>query len=276
LEVKMKKVLFLVMVSLCVAAVFAHTQDRRITLATTTSTDNSGLLSVLNPPFEQMTGYRVDVIAVGTGKALKLGENGDADVVLVHARAAEDKFIADGFGVNRRDVMHNDFVLVGPAKDPAGLKGMRSASAALQKLARTKSTFVSRGDDSGTHQKERILWQKAGLTPSGSWYKEAGQGMGAVLTMTNDLQGYTLTDRGTYLSMKEKLGLSILVEGDPLLYNPYGVMAVNPARHSHVNYMGAMAYIAWITSVKGQEVIRGFTKDGEVLFYPDAIPQSAR
>ena len=269
----MKKLLILVGVAVCALAALVSAQETRIRLATTTSTDNSGLLAVLNPPFEKLTGNRVDVIAVGTGRALALGENGDADVVLVHARKAEDKFIAGGYGVNRRDVMHNDFVLIGPDSDSAGLRGTRSAVDALRKLGRSESNFVSRGDDSGTHKKEQELWQQAGLSPRGRWYKEAGQGMGAVIMMANDLQGYTLADRGTYLAMKDKLNLSVLVEGDPLLFNPYGVMAVNPARHTHVNYMGAMSYIAWITSEEGQNIIRKFSKGGEVLFYPDAIPK---
>jgi tungstate transport system substrate-binding protein len=269
----MKRVLLAGLLALCAASVVVSAQETRIKLATTTSTDNSGLLAVLNPPFERLTGYRVDVIAVGTGKALALGENGDADVVLVHARSAEDRFIAAGYGVNRRDVMHNDFVILGPPSDPAGIRGSRTAGAALGRLARSQASFVSRGDDSGTHQKEKELWAQAGVTPSGRWYKEAGQGMGAVLTMAGDLQAYTLADRGTYLSMKGKLDLAVLVEGDPVLFNPYGVMAVNPARHPHVNYMGAMAYIAWLTSVEGQRIIGGFIKDGEVLFQPDAVAQ---
>lgn len=263
-----------VLVVLCAAAVLASAQsgEARITLATTTSTDNSGLLAVLNPPFEKLTGYRVDVVAVGTGKALRLGEEGDADLVLVHARAAEDAFVEAGYGVNRRDVMHNDFIIIGPAGDPAGVRGMGSAATALRRIAGGETDFVSRGDDSGTHKKEKALWSDAGTTPRGRWYKEAGQGMGAVLTMADNLQAYTMTDRGTYLSMKDKLDLVILVEGDPLLFNPYGAIAVDPARHPHVNYMGAMAYIAWLTSVEGQRIIRGFKQEGEILFHPDAIP----
>jgi tungstate transport system substrate-binding protein len=268
----MKKACLAGLLALCAVSVVVSAQETRIRLATTTSTDNSGLLAVVNPPFERLTGYRVDVIAVGTGKALALGENGDADVVLVHARAAEDLFVSQGYGVNRRDVMHNDFVILGPSADPAGIRGSRTAAEAFGTLARSQSSFVSRGDDSGTHKKEQELWAQARVGPSGRWYKEAGQGMGAVLTMSNDLQAYTLADRGTYLSMKNKLDLVVLVEGDPVLFNPYGVMAVNPARHGHVNYMGAMAYIAWLTSVEGQRIIGGYAKDGEVLFEPDAVP----
>jgi tungstate transport system substrate-binding protein len=208
---------------------------------------------------------------VGSGKALKLGENGDVDVVLVHDRKAEDKFIQQGFGVNRRDVMHNDFVIVGPAGDPAGVAGTRNAADALARIASTASPFVSRGDLSGTHVKEQDLWARAGIKPRGAWYKEAGQGMGAVLTMASDLQGYTLADRGTFIAMQDKVALKILSQGDPELYNPYGVIAVNPQRHPGVSYMAAMQYIAWLTSVEGQKIIREYTFGGQVLFTPDAI-----
>jgi tungstate transport system substrate-binding protein len=261
----------LVLALACLAAGALCAQDGRVRLATTTSTDNSGLLAELLPPFEAETGLKVDVIAVGTGKALALGENGDVDVVLVHARPAEDAFVAAGDGVNRRDVMHNDFIILGPATDPAGISGMGDAARALREIARTQSTFVSRGDESGTHQKEKVLWADAGVTPSGRWYKESGQGMGAVLTMSNDLGAYTLADRGTYLSMKDKLRLRILVQGDPKLFNPYGIIAVNPAQHPHVNYRGAMRLIAFVTSPEGQRIIGRFQRDGEVLFYPDAV-----
>ena len=265
-----RKLFVVVFFFLC--EVIASAQDSRIRLATTTSTDHSGLFYVLNPPFEELTGFSVDVIAVGTGKALKLGENGDADVVFVHAREAEDRFIAGGWGVSRRDVMHNDFVLVGPARDTARVGSTKSILEALRIINRAESTFLSRGDDSGTNKKEILLWELAGISPKGRWYKEAGQGMGAVLTITNNLQGYTLTDRGTYLSMKEKLDLTIVSEGDALLHNPYGVIAVNPAKHPFVNYRGAMAYIAWLTSIDGQRIIGNFTKFDEILFYPDAVP----
>lgn len=272
----MRRILLLVLAVLSLAAGSALAQDRRIRLATTTSTDNSGLLAALDPAFETATGYRVDVIAVGTGKALALGRNGDVDVVLVHARAAEDRFVSDGYGVNRREVMHNDFILVGPAADPAALKSLRSAADALAVLARRQFPFVSRGDNSGTHLKELELWSRVQLEPRGNWYKEAGQGMGAVLTMTDALQGYTLTDRGTYLSMKDRVGLVMVLEGDPLLHNPYGAIAVNPALHPHVNYTGAMAYIDWLTSTEGQALIGAFAVGGEPLFHPDAIPGAVR
>ncbi len=244
-------------------------QDR-LRLSTTTSTDNSGLLGALLPPFEEAFNVRVDVIAVGTGKALKLGANGDVDVVFVHARAAEDKFVADGFGVNRRDVMYNDFVIVGPEEDPAKLKEAKTAAEAFKKIADVQAQFISRGDDSGTHKKEKAMWAEVEFAPAGEWYKEAGQGMGAVLTIANEEQAYTLTDRGTYLSYMNKLDLKILNEGDPALYNPYGIIAVNPDKFPHVNYRKAMALIEWLTSLEGQDIIREFGKDtfGQPLFYP--------
>jgi len=241
-----------------------------IKMATTTSTDNSGLLNELLPAFTKKTGIEVKVIAVGTGKAIKHGENGDVDLILVHARAAEDKFVADGYGVDRRDVMHNDFVIVGSEEDPAGIKGGKDAAEALNKIAGAKSGFVSRGDDSGTHKKEKILWKSAGLEPEGSWYMSAGQGMGAVLTIADEKKAYTITDRGTYIAYAEKIELSILVEGDERLFNPYGVIAVNPEKHSHAKYKEAMEFINWLTSEEGQKIIGGFKKDGKVLFYPDA------
>ncbi len=260
----------LILIVLLLTVMVVPAEQNRLRLATTTSTDNSGLLAVLHPAFEAMSGLKVDVIAVGTGKALKLGENGDVDLVLVHARAAEDRFVADGFGVNRRDVMHNDFVILGPAADPAAVKGL-SAGEALKRIEAGRVGFVSRGDDSGTHKKELALWSRAGVEPGGGWYKEAGQGMGAVITMADNLQVYTLADRGTYLAMADKISLEVLVEGDPLLFNPYGVIAVNPERHPHVNYSGATQYIEWITSEEGQALIGGYRIRGRLLFYPDAL-----
>jgi tungstate transport system substrate-binding protein len=214
------------------------------------------------------------VIAVGTGKALKIGEAGDVDVVFVHTRAAEDKFFADGFGVNRRDVMYNDFIIIGPKEDPAGIKGFRYAKKALAAIAQKGASFISRGDDSGTHKKEKLIWRKAGVTPTGIWYAEAWQGMGAVIQIANEKKAYALADRGTYLAYLEKVDLVILCEGDKDLFNPYGIMAVNPARFSHVNYVLAMAYIGWVTSQEGQAIIREFGVDkfGQPLFIPQAIP----
>jgi len=248
------------------------TQGTRLRLATTTSTQDSGLLPVLNPPFEKLTGITVDVIAVGTGKALKLGENGDVDVVLVHDRKAEDVFVAQGFGVNRRDVMHNDFVVVGPVDDPAGIAHSTSTADAFSRIAAAGAPFVSRGDASGTNAKELQIWAAVPLKPRGAWYKEAGQGMGEVLIMSSNLKAYTLTDRGTWIAMKDKLGgLRIMLENDPSLFNPYGVIAVNPQRHPEANYMAAMQYIAWVTSAQGQKIIREYAMGGQQLFTPDAV-----
>jgi len=250
--------------------------EERIRLATTTSTDNSGLLAVLLPPFEQKYAIKVDVIAVGTGRALKLGENGDVDLVLVHARAAEDEFMEKGFGINRRDSMYNDFVIAGPIDDPVNVRNALDAVNALAVIAEKRAPFISRGDDSGTHKKERELWKCAGIEPQGKWYVEAGQGMGAVLQMADEKQAYTLTDRGTWLAYAAKLDLALLLEGDPKLFNPYGIIAVNPAVHPHVNYMGAMLLIAWFTSPEGQEIIGDFKKDNQALFIPLAIPKQAK
>lgn len=235
-------------------------------LATTTSTENSGLLAVLLPPFEAANDCKIDVIAVGTGKALKLGETGDVDVVLVHARQAEDKFVVAGFGVDRRDVMYNDFVLLGPTADPAGIAGAKNAAAALATIAAQKATFVSRGDDSGTHQMEKEIWKSAGVIPSGRWYLEAGLGMGEVITMATERGGYTLADRGTYLAYKSKTNLKVAIEGDPVLFNPYGVIMVNPAKHPHVKALLAKKFIDFLTSKQGQSLITGYKVNGEQLF----------
>jgi len=249
--------------------------EGRLKLSTTTSTENSGLLYDLLPPFEKRFNVKVDIIAVGSGKAIKLGENGDADVVLVHERDFEDKFVADGYGVNRRDVMHNDFVVIGPTADPAGVSKAKTAAEAFKLIAKKRATFVSRGDKSGTHSKELSLWRKAGAKPAGSWYMESGMGMGEVLIMAYEKGAYTLTDRGTYLVFQKegKINLPILFEGDPTLFNPYGIIAVNPARHPSVNYVMAMALIGWVTSQEGQRIIADFGKEkyGSPLFFPDAI-----
>ncbi len=236
-------------------------------LATTTSTENSGLLAVLLPPFEKANNCQVDVIAVGTGKALKLGEGGDVDVVLVHARSKEDKFVADGYGVDRRDVMYNDFVILGPANDPAGIKGIKDASEALKKLASAQSIFVSRGDQSGTNFKELELWQAADVIPAGDWYLEAGRGMGEVITMATEMRGYTLADRGTYLAYYDKTDLTVMVEGDKRLFNPYGVMIVNPEKHHHVKYKLALAFVNYLISNEGQKIITDYRRNGEPLFF---------
>ncbi len=248
----------------------AAPENPRVKLATTTSTDNSGLLEYLLPEFTNDTGYTVDVIAVGTGAALGLGEKGDVDVVMVHAREKEDEFVDAGYGVNRKDVMHNDFVILGPPSDPAEIADAETTAKVMTLIAENESDFVSRGDESGTHFKEQQLWESAGISPAGQWYKEAGQGMGAVITMTNDLQGYTLADRGTFIAMRESIDLEVKFEGDPTLFNPYGIIAVNPEKHPHINYDGAMALVNWVVSEKGQTMIAQFKKGGDQLFYPDA------
>jgi tungstate transport system substrate-binding protein len=267
-----KKALILIILGLILFSGVLNA-EQRMKMSTTTSTDNSGLLEVLIPPFEKKFNIKVDIIAVGTGKALKLGENGDVDIVFVHARGAEDKFVDEGFGVNRRDVMYNDFVIVGPENDPAGIKGMKDAAQALKKIAEAKAPFISRGDDSGTHKKEKKIWGKAGMSAKGQWYQEVGQGMGAVLKIADEKKAYTMADRGTFLSFSEKISLPVLCEGDPFLYNPYGIIAVNPVKHAHVNYVNAMALIGWITSIKGQEIIREFGKEkfNQPLFIPMVI-----
>ena len=269
-------IIFLLVLSLISFFGIAQAEELRLRLATTTSTEDTGILSVLNAPFEKMMNIKVDVISVGTGKALELGARGDVDVVLVHAREAEDKFVANGSGVNRRDVMYNDFIIIGPEKDPAEIKGMTDAKEAFKKIALTQAPFISRGDDSGTHKKELKLWEKAGIKPQGKWYIETGQGMGPVLTMANEKQAYALSDRGTYLAYGKKIELKVFCEGDPVLKNPYGVIAVNPAKFPHVKYVYAMAYIGWLTSSEGQKIIREFGKNtfGQPLFIPTAIPEA--
>jgi tungstate transport system substrate-binding protein len=265
----LKKIIFLLVLNLLL---FQPAQAKeRLRMATTTSTENSGLLAVLNPVFEKQFNVKLDVIAVGTGKALKLGENGDVDLILVHAPEAEKKFVDAGFGVDRKAVMHNDFVLVGPKADPANVMKSRSIHDAMKRIAGSGATFISRGDDSGTHKKEMAIWKAAELEPAGNWYLSVGQGMGAVLKIANDKQAYTLTDRGTWLAYSDKLDLVIVSEGDPVLFNPYHVIAINPDRHQHVKYKLATEYLNFITSKEGQDIIRSFRVNGEQLFYPDAL-----
>jgi tungstate transport system substrate-binding protein len=241
-------------------------------MSTTTSTENSGLLKVLLTPFEQKCEVRVDVIPVGTGKALQLGKNGDVDIVFVHARKAEDEFVAGGYGVNRRDVMYNDFIILGPKNDPSDVKEARSAVDAFVRVSKATTPFFSRGDNSGTHKKEKAIWGNAGIKPEGSWYLETGRGMGDTIVTANEKLGYTLADRGTYLAFRDKIDLTIVYEGDKILYNPYGIIAVNPAKYPHANYLMAISFIGWVTSQEGQRIIREYKKFGEVLFKPLAIP----
>ena len=244
-----------------------------VTVASTTSTQNAGLFDHLLPLFEAETGIEVRVVAVGTGQALRLARNGDADLLLVHDKPSEEAFVAEGYGSARFDLMYNDFVLVGPARDPAGVAGTSDAAAALGRIAAAKAPFVSRGDDSGTHRRERALWAAADLDPtgaSGTWYREAGQGMGATLNAATMMEAYTLADRGTWLSMRGRLDLRIMVEGGAGLRNQYGVTLVSPERHPHVKAALARQFADWLVSPQGQAAIDGFTIDGERLFIPNA------
>jgi tungstate transport system substrate-binding protein len=247
--------------------------ERFITVASTTSTENSGLFGSLLPKFQRETGIEVRVVAVGTGQAIKNAERGDADVLFVHHKPSELAFVAEGFGVERRDVMYNDFIVLGPRDDPAGIKDSTDAVAALRQIAAKQAPFVSRGDDSGTHKLELSLWEAAGIDvkrASGSWYREAGAGMGATLNTAGGLNGYTISDRGTWLSFKNKGTLVSLTEGDPRLFNQYGVILVNPAKHPHVKASDAQAFIDWLVSDRGQKAIADFRIEGEQLFFPNA------
>ena len=248
------------------------TQKPDVLLVSTTSTQDSGLLDVLLPAFTTRTGYHVQLVAVGSGQALKIGEQGDADVILLHSPAAEEEFVANGFGIDRRLVMHNDFVIVGPASDPAGIRG-KTPLDALKNISASRVIFVTRGDDSGTHVKELTLWQDAGLNPAGEdWYLETGQGQGATLSIASEKGGYALTDRGTFLTYRSNVGLEILVEGDPFLLNVYHVITVNPEKFPNINLEGAKAFAAFITSDEGQSIIAefGVEEHGQPLFFPDA------
>lgn len=254
---------------LCIlAAAMQPVLARDIRLSTTTSTENSGLLKALLPAFEAKYGVKVHVISVGTGKALELGKNGDVDVVLVHARAAEDRFVADGHGVNRRDVMYNDFILVGAPEDALALRGTRDVIAAFRKLGEGRAKFISRGDNSGTDVMEKSYWKEAGVAPKGAWFISAGLGMGEVLSMAGEMKAYTLSDRATYGAYRAKTGLEILVQGDRKMFNPYGIIAVSPKKYPDINHDGAMKLIEWITSKEGQDLIAGFKVNGEQLFFP--------
>jgi tungstate transport system substrate-binding protein len=251
----------------------AAPKQKNIILATTTSTQDTGLLDVLIPIFEKQTGYFVKTIAVGSGQAMTMGQKGEADVLLVHSPDAEKKFMADGFGVNRQLVMHNDFVIVGPAADPAKIKGTKSSVEALKLIANANALFVSRGDNSGTHAKEKTLWKKADITPVGQkWFQETGLGMGQTLNVAAEKKGYTLADRGTYLSLKKNLGLDILVEGDSALLNIYHVIEVNVDKWPKVNAAGAKAFAEFMVSKKTQGIVKtfGIDKFGSPLFFPDA------
>ena len=244
--------------------------NKTLTLATTTSVENTGLIYNLTRPFEKMFDIKVDVIAVGSGKALEMGEKGEADLVLVHSPELENEFIANGYGINKRNVMQNDFVIVGPRNDTADISKATPAEA-FKKIAASKSPFISRGDKSGTHQKEQQIWTEAGINPEGTWYIETGEGMGSTLQIADDKNAYCLTDRGTFLANESNIDLVILNEGDDSLYNPYSIIAVNPARHPEVNYVEAMTFIGWVTSPEGQRIIGELKKNGTVLFNPSAL-----
>ena len=278
-----KTIILLSILLLLAAAVGCGPQEPEVLrLATTTSTADSGLLDAILPAFEEANNARVDVVAVGTGQAIELGEAGDADVILVHARAREDAFVAEGHGTERHDVMYNDFVIVGPTDDPAGVAGMSSAAEALAAIAAAGAPFASRGDDSGTHTKEMSLWEAAGVTPdpAGGWYNSLGQGMGETLIFANEAGAYTMTDRGTFLSMRDNLpnlvvvvgGESIADNADPKLLNPYGVIPVNPEKSEAINAELARKFAEWLTSPEVQTMIGEFGVEtfGQPLFYPNA------
>ena len=262
------------LLSLTLLAGPAAAEDPFITVASTTSTEQSGLFGHILPLFQAASGIAVRVVAQGTGQALETGRRGDADVVFVHARPAEDAFVAEGYGVERLDVMYNDFVIVGPGDDPARIKGGADAVEALQAIAAAKAVFASRGDDSGTHQAELRLWEEAGVVAEGSWYRELGSGMGPTLNTSAQLPAYTLSDRGTWLSFENRGPLEVVVEGDARLFNPYGVILVNPERHGHVKAEEARAFMDWLVSDAGQAAIASYTIGGEQLFFPNAEPAS--
>ncbi|AWK86747.1 substrate-binding domain-containing protein [Azospirillum thermophilum] len=251
----------------------AMAEERFITVASTTSTEDSGLFKAILPKFTARTGIEVRVVARGTGQAIDLAKRGDADVLFVHHKPSEDKFVAEGFSAERKPVMYNDFVVVGPAADPAGVKGGKDVTAALDKIARAKAPFISRGDDSGTHKAELALWKTAGIDPAkadGGWYRSIGQGMGPTLNTAAAMGGYALADRGTWLSFRNRGPLTVLVEGDKRLFNQYGVMLVNPARFPHVKARDGQAFVDWLVSAEGQQAIAGYTIEGQSLFFPNA------
>ena len=251
--------------------------DRFITVASTTSTEDSGLFKAILPKFTQKTGIEVRVVAKGTGQAIDLAKRGDADVLFVHHKASEEKFVAEGFSTERKPVMYNDFVIVGPKADPARAKGSKDVAAALKAIASAKAPFVSRGDDSGTHKAEQALWKTAGVDPAAGdgWYRSIGQGMGATLNTAAAVGGYALADRGTWLSFKNPGDLEILVEGDKRLFNQYGVMLVNPAKFQHVKAADGQAFVDWLVSGEGQKAIADYTINGQPLFFPNATDPGA-
>ncbi len=263
-----------ILVLMCVGIAATASAETRIRCASTTSTQNSGLFDYILPIFEKKTGIKVDVVAVGTGASIEIGKRGDADVVFVHAKDLELKAVQEGYFVNRHDVMYNDFVVIGPTDDPQKIKSIKSVSDAFKKIPNSGSFFVSRGDKSGTHTKELSIWKSAAIVPADQkWYLEAGQGMERTQRIANEKRAYTLTDRGTWLATKDKdrLDMIIVLEGDPVLFNQYGVMAVNPDKHKHIKFKEAMVFVNWLISKDGQEVIASFKdKMGNQLFMPNA------
>lgn len=273
---KIKHLLPSILTSLVLACSFAlpAKAEDSITLASTTSTQNSGLFDHILPKFTETSGIKVNVVAVGTGAALRLARSGDADVLMVHHKKSEEKFVAEGFGVERFDLMHNDFVLLGPDSDPANVSSMKSATNALAAIAQSQSVFVSRGDDSGTHKKELELWKAAGVSPqenSGNWYREAGAGMGATLNIAVAMQGYILADRATWVSFKNKQNHKIVLEGDTRFFNQYGIILVNPERFPHIKKEAGQAFVNWMISEEGQKAIASYKLEGQQLFTPDVI-----
>ena len=258
--------------TITLAGGLANAQDKSILVQSTTSTANSGLYDYLLPAFTGKSGITVNVVAVGTGQAIKNAQNCDADVLLVHAKASEEKFVSEGYGVQRFDLMYNDFVIVGPAGDPAGVKGMNDVKAALTKLAEAKAPFASRGDDSGTHKKEMSLWKTAGIEPGGEWYRSTGSGMGATLNAGVGMGAYVMTDRATWISFGNKGDYEIAVEGDEAMFNQYGVILVNPEKCPSVKQAEGQAFIDWLLSAEGQNAIRSYQVYGQQLFFPNADP----
>ncbi|MBP1719687.1 MAG: ABC-type tungstate transport system, solute-binding protein [Deltaproteobacteria bacterium] len=274
---RFRKMFFFGMLALFAATLMignsVQAQQKNVILATTTSTQDSGLLDVLIPMFEKKTGYFVKTIAVGSGQAMAMGQKGEADVLLVHSPAAEKKFVAEGYGVNRRIIMHNDFIVVGPGEDPAKIKGTKSTLDSFKKIAASGALFLSRADKSGTHSKEMGIWKAAGMNPEGQkWYQQTGLGMGQTLNVTSEKKGYTLADRGTYLALKKNLALNILAEGDAILLNVYHVIEVNPAKFPKVNVAGGKAFADFMVSKEVQDIVKtfGVEKYGSPLFFPDA------
>jgi tungstate transport system substrate-binding protein len=270
-------VLLAVLASLGSYALLSSPEGTSITLASTTSTENSGLLGYLLPIFQDESGIRVRVVAVGTGQAMRMAMKGDADVILVHHRPSEEEFVNEGYGVERIDVMHNDFVIVGPASDPAGIKGMTDTAAALGRVRSSRAVFVSRGDDSGTHKRELSLWEAMDLQSGDDdldWYRESGSGQGATLNVASEMDAYCLSDRASWVTFANKRSLELLVEGDPKLLNPYSVILVNPEKYPHIKAAEGQQFIDWLVSERGQQLIAAFRLEGQQLFFPDALQAS--